>query len=201
MKIVKPSVELIWITQNPELEIEKAGRTCYKSEGRMTPESSGEFCKMMKDRGHHAMVEHAVASFKIITDRGISHEIARHRIASFAQESTRYCNYSADKFGGEIAVIELPGLDENQRSHWYMACEFAERRYFAMLKAGCSPQIARSVLPTCLKTEIVMTANFREWRHFITLRRAKAAHPQIREIAEYVLSVLKIHAPNVFYDL
>ena len=167
----------------------------------MTPESSGEFCKMMKDRGHHAMIEHAVASFRIITDRGVSHEIVRHRIASFAHESTRYCNYSADKFGGEIAVIELPGLDENQRSHWYMACEFAERCYLDMLKAGCSPQIARSVLPTCLKTEIVMTANFREWRHFITLRRAKAAHPQIRDIAEYVLSVLKIHAPNVFYGL
>ena len=201
MKIVKPSVELIWITQNPELEIEKAGRTCYKSEGRMTPESSGEFCKMMKDRGHHAMIEHAVASFRIITDRGVSHEIVRHRIASFAQESTRYCDYSSDKFGGEITVVEPPGLDEDAREIWQDACAKAELRYFGLLNNNCSPQIARSVLPTCLKTEIVMTANFREWRHFITLRRAKAAHPQIREIAEYVLSVLKIHAPNVFYDL
>ena len=206
MKIVKPSVELLWITPNPELEIEKAGRTCYKSEDRMTPESSGEFCKMMKDRGHHAMIEHAVASFRVITDRGISHEIARHRIASFAQESTRYCNYSADKFGGEITVILPPGPSDEDGyrawfGDWFASCRSAEKNYFAMLKAGCSPQIARSVLPTCLKTEIVMTANFREWRHFITLRRAKAAHPQIREIAEYVLSVLKIHAPNVFYDL
>ena len=201
MKIVPQSVELLWITPQSEKQIEVAGRTCYKSEDRITKDSAGEFCRRMVISGHHAMIEHASASFRIITDRGVSHEIVRHRIASFAQESTRYCNYSADKFGGEIDVIEIPGLDENQRSHWYMACEFAERRYFAMLKAGCSPQIARSVLPTCLKTEIVMTANFREWRHFITLRRAKAAHPQIREIAEYVLSVLKIHAPNVFYDL
>ena len=201
MKIVPQSVELLWITPAAEKQIEIAGRTCYKSEDRITEDSSGEFCSKMVDNGHHAMIEHASASFRITTDRGVSHETVRHRIASYAQTSTRYCNYSDSKFGGEIAVVEPPGLDENQRSHWYTACEFAERRYLDMLKAGCSPQIARSVLPTCLKTEIVMTTNFREWRHFITLRRAKAAHPQIREIAEYVLSVLKIHAPNVFYDL
>lgn len=201
MKIVPQSVELLWITPDAEKQIELAGRTCYKSEDRITEDSAGEFCRRMVGSGHHAMVEHASASFRIITDRGVSHEIVRHRLASFAQESTRYCNYSADKFGGEITVVEPPWLNENQRSHWYMACEFAERRYFTMLKAGYSPQIARSVLPTCLKTEIAMTTNFREWRHFITLRRAKAAHPQIREIAEYILSVLKIHAPNVFYDL
>ena len=203
MKIVKPSVELLWITQNPELEIEKAGRTCYKSEGRMTPESSGEFCKMMKDRGHHAMVEHAVASFKIITDRGISHEIARHRIASFAQESTRYCNYSADKFGGEITVILPPGPSDEDGyrawfGNWFASCRSAERNYFAMLKAGCSPQIARSVLPTCLKTEIVMTTNFRSWLNFIYLRSSMSAHPQIRPIAIEINNILADHAPSIF---
>ena len=201
MKIVPQSVELLWITPNAEKQIEVAGRTCYKSEDRITKDSAGEFCRRMVGSGHHAMIEHASASFRIITDRGVSHEIVRHRIASFAQESTRYCDYSSDKFGGEITVVEPPGLDEDAREIWQDACAKAELRYFGLLNNNCSPQIARSVLPTCLKTEIVMTANFREWRHFITLRRAKAAHPQIREIAEYVLSVLKIHAPNVFYDL
>ena len=201
MKTAKQSVELLWITPAAEKQIEIAGRTCYKSEDRITKDSHGPFCRKMVDSGHHAMIEHASASFRIITDRGVSHEIVRHRIASFAQESTRYINYGVDKFGGEIKVIEPPGLDTVQRGYWLLGCEYSERRYLGMLGCGCAPQIARSVLPTCLKTEIVMTANFREWRHFITLRRAKAAHPQIREIAEYVLSVLKIHAPNVFYDL
>ena len=203
MKILKQSVELLWITPDAEKQIEVAGRTCYKSEDKITKDSAGEFCRRMVNSGHHAMIEHASASFRIITDRGVSHEIVRHRIASYAQTSTRYCNYSDSKFGGEITVVEPLGLDENEIAYgeWVSACYRGETFYFAMLKAGCSPQIARSVLPTCLKTEIVMTANFREWRHFITLRRAKAAHPQIREIAEYVLSVLKIHAPNVFYDL
>ena len=164
----------------------------------MKPESSGEFCKKMKRLGHHAMIEHAVASFRIITDRGISHEIVRHRVASFAHESTRYCNYSADKFENQCSFIDPPGLDVNQRSHWYMACEFAERRYIDMLKAGCSPQIARSVLPTCLKTEIVMTANFRALLHFIKLRGSKAAHPQIRPIAHEINRILAEYAPSIF---
>ena len=198
MKIVKPSVELLWITPNPELEIEKAGRTCYKSEGRMTPESSGEFCKMMKDRGHHAMVEHAVASFKIITDRGITHEIVRHRIASFAQESTRYCNYFSDKFEYECSFIRPPGMNIEQEHLWLSSCEYAEDKYFEMINAGCSPQIARSVLPTCLKTEIVMTTNFRSWLNFIYLRSSMSAHPQIRPIAIEINNILADHAPSIF---
>ena len=169
----------------------------------MTPESSGEFCKMMKGRGHHAMIEHAVASFKIITDRGISHEIARHRIASFAQESTRYCNYSADKFGGEITVILPPGPSDEDGyrawfGDWFASCRSAEKNYFAMLKTGCSPQIARSVLPTCLKTEIVMTTNFRSWLNFIYLRSSMSAHPKIRPIAIEINNILADHAPSIF---
>ena len=198
MKIVKQSVELLWVTPVSEILIEQIGRTCYKSEDRIAKDSHGPFCRKMVDNSHHAMIEHASASFRIITDRGVSHEIVRHRIASFAQESTRYCNYSADKFEGEITAVEPPGLDENQRSHWYMACEFAERRYFDMLKAGCSPQIARSVLPTCLKTEIVMTTNFRSWLNFIYLRSSMSAHPQIRPIAIEINNILANHAPSIF---
>ena len=203
MKIVKPSVELLWITENPEFQIERAGRTCYKSEDRITPDSARLFAGKMREHGHHAMIEHAVASFRIITDRGISHEIVRHRVASFAQESTRYCNYSDDKFGGDITVILPPGPSDEDGyrawfGNWFASCRSAERNYFAMLKAGCSPQIARSVLPTCLKTELVMTANFREWLHFIALRGAKAAHPQIRPIAHEINRILAAHAPSIF---
>ena len=201
MKIVKPSVTLLWITPNPEVQIELASRTCYKSEDKITEHSAGDFVRKMRTLGHHAMIEHAVASFRIVTDRGITHEIVRHRLASYAQESTRFCNYSTDKFGNECSFIEPPDLTEDQKREWEQACLYAEAKYFGMLSAGCSPQIARSVLPSCLKTEIVMMANLREWRHFISIRSAKAAHPQIRYIAYEVWVVLMEHAPNIFEDI
>lgn len=201
MKIVKPSVELIWITPNPEHQIELAGRTCYKSEDKITADSAREFCRRMRKSGHHAMLEHACASFRIITDRGITHEIVRHRLASYAQESTRYCNYSKDKFGNECSFIEPPNMTLAQRNHWEASCMECEDGYNEMLSFGASPQIARSVLPNCLKTELVMTANLREFRHFITLRGSKAAHPQIRPIALAIWDILMNHAPSIFEDL
>lgn len=201
MKIINPSINLMWITPDPEIEIEKAGRTCYKSEDKITDFSAKNFVYGIRDLGHHAMLEHASASFRIITDRGISHEIVRHRLASYAQESTRYCNYSKDKFGKECSFILPPDLTTDQNALWTMACIRTEQIYFVMLKEGCTPQIARSVLPNCLKTEIIMTANFREWRHFIKLRTSKKAHPQIRPLAFQIRNVLFSYAPNVFGDL
>lgn len=201
MRIVKPSVELLWITPDPEKQIEIAGRTCYKSENKITPDSSGEFVSKMRKSGYHAMLEHASASFRIITDRGITHEIVGHRLASYAQESTRYCNYGKDKFGKECTFIEPPNLDTMSKALWEQLCGNAEFNYLELLERGISPQIARSVLPNCLKTEIVMTTNLREWRHFIKLRASKAAHPQIRPIAFDIWYELMKHAPNVFNDL
>lgn len=201
MKIVAPAVNLLWITEEPEKMIELSGRTCYKSEDRITDESAGKFVKMLTTSGHHAMIEHAAASFRIITDRGITHEIVRHRLASYAQESTRFCNYSKNKYNNECTFIQPPNLNYNQVIIWKEACTAAEAHYFSMLEAGCSPQIARSVLPNCLKTEIVMMANLREWRHFIKLRGSQYAHPQIRPIAYDVWLILIKFAPNVFGDL
>ncbi len=201
MKIIKPSVELLWITPDSELQIEAAGRTCYKSEDKITADSAFKFVEQMRKRGHHAMIEHAVASFRIVTDRGITHEIVRHRLASYAQESTRYCNYTGDKFGKECSFIEPPGLNSEQLGFWKSGCRAAEDSYFLLLEAGCSPQIARAVLPNCLKTEIVMMAHLREWRHFIKLRGARAAHPQIRPVARDILWHLMQHAPSIFNDL
>jgi thymidylate synthase (FAD) len=200
MKIVPQSVELLWITPDPYKHIEMSGRVCYKSEDKITEDSAVKFCNMIKQRGHESVVEHAVASFKIVCDRGVSHEIVRHRIASYSQESTRYCNYSKDKFGTEITVILPPGLADEPilYAFWEDAMKDAEGSYLQLISRGVSPQIARSVLPTCLKTEIVMTANFREWMHFIKLRTSPAAHPQIREIANQIRLVLEAHCPTIF---
>ncbi len=201
MEIVEQSVELLWITDKPEYQIELAGRTCYKSEDKMSDDSAKTFSRRIRDHGHHAILEHAAASFRIITDRGISHEIVRHRVASYAQESTRYCNYSSGKFNKQCTFIEPPDLTTIQREIWERSCLEAEKNYFDLLDNGCSAQMARSVLPNCLKTEIVMMANFREWRHFINLRGTKAAHPQVRPIAKKIWNILMEHGSSVFEDL
>ncbi len=198
MRIVEPSIEFLWMTPEPLQMIERAGRTCYKSEDRITEESALAFVKMLIDRGHEAMIEHASMSCRLITDRGVTHEIVRHRLFSYAQESTRYCNYK--KSG--IAVIKPPfGITQfevEQEDVWSDLCSRAEQAYFALLSDGASPQIARSVLPTCLKTEIVVTGNFREWRHFFALRTDSRAHPQMREIANMVLEEARSRVQVVF---
>ena len=178
MQIVKAGAVLEWITPNPLQVIEAAGRVCYKSEDQIKADSAAEFVEKIIGRGHEAVIEHASASFRIVTDRGITHEIVRHRLASYCQESTRYCNYAGERFGGEISVIMPPMLEVPSYAYsaWRRSCLAAEKAYFEMLELGCPPQIARSVLPTCLKTEIVMTANFREWRHFLRMRVANLSH-------------------------
>lgn len=201
MRIVEPSAELVWITPDALRVIEGAGRICYKSEDKISAGTAEQFVKQILARGHEAVIEHASASFRIVTDRGITHEIVRHRIASYCQESTRYCNYGKDKFGSEISVIRPPKMNGAQEAAWRTGCEAAEKQYFAMLEAGATPQIARSVLPTCLKTELVMTANFREWRHFLKLRLGAGAHPQVVEVAQLIRAALGEACPVVFSDL
>jgi thymidylate synthase (FAD) len=203
MKIVNQSVEILSRVDGADIlkTLELAGRTCYKSEDNITDDSANKFVAMLIDRGHEAMIEHYNITAKFVCDRGVSHEIVRHRIASYAQESTRYCNYSKEKFGNEITVIEPKGLTDEQRAHLYNACKAAELFYFLLLEDGCSAQIARSVLPTCLKTEIVVTMNLREWRHFFKLRTAKVAHPQMREVASMLLLQMKELIPVIFDDI
>lgn len=183
--------------------IERIGRTCYKSEDRITNESAAEFVSMLIARGHEAMIEHSSITVRIITDRGISHELVRHRIASYAQESTRYCNYSKEKFGGELTFIRPVywHRDEVQFGFWEMACKCSEQYYFTMVNNGATAQEARSVLPNSLKTEIVMTMNLREWRHFFKVRCDKAAHPQMRELATIMLRGFSRFLPPVFGDI
>lgn len=207
MKIIEPCV----ICNKEQLsngdlilkKIEECGRVCYKSEGRITNDSAEKFVATLIKRGHEAVLEHESITVKFIVDRGVSHELVRHRLASFCQESTRYCNYSKDDFGTEITVIKPCFLEEGTGAWWYWknGCEKAEKAYFNLLKWGCTPEEARSVLPNSLKTEVVMTANLREWRHFFKLRTADAAHPQMKEVARPLLDHLKKRIPVIFDDI
>jgi len=186
--------------------IERAGRTCYKSEDKITPESAAAFVKSIVKRGHEAMLEHATMTVKFIVDRGVSHELVRHRLASFAQESTRYCNYSGAKFDGEITFIKPFFFEEGTEEFevWKNACQTAEDAYLAMLQMNRTPQEARSVLPNSLKTEVIMTANMREWRHFLKLRAAGttgAPHPQMAEVAVPLLKEIQNYMPELFGDI
>lgn len=205
MKIISPSIEIMTpVDGNAILKhIERCGRVCYKSEGLASDTSAAGFISRIIKRGHEAVLEHFNITIKFICDRGVSHEIVRHRLASYCQESTRYCNYSKDGFGGEITVIRPCFLEEGMKSwqYWEDACATAERCYFDMLNYGCTPQEARAVLPNSLKTEVVMTANLREWRHFFRLRCSTAAHPQMREVATQALKAMQELVPVVFDDL
>jgi thymidylate synthase (FAD) len=198
MKIVPQSAALVWITPDAARMIERIARVCYKSEDQIGPGTAARMIGMLMERGHMAMLEHASASIHFVTDRGVSHEIVRHRIASYAQESTRYCNYGKEKFGAEITVIEPPDLTDVETHCWRDMVKHSEDAYKEMIESGVKPQIARSVLPTCLKTEIVMTANFREWLHFFTLRCAPAAHPQMRELAAMAHEIMCAECPEIY---
>ena len=205
MKIINASYHIETRIDGAEIlkHIEKAGRTCYKSEDRITEESAENFVRKLIERGHESVLEHESITVRFVCDRGISHEIVRHRLASYSQESTRYCNYSGDRFGSGLTVIKPYFLKEKTGAYtsWITAMFVAEKEYFAMLNWGCTPQEARSVLPNSIKTEIVMTANLREWRHFLKLRTAKAAHPQMRELTVPVLHELQERIPVVFDDI
>lgn len=204
MKIVKSGYEIITPIDGDTIlnRIETVARTCYKSEAKQGSDTK-QFVRALISRGHEAMLEHCSFSVKFIVDRGISHELVRHRVASFAQESTRYCNYSQDKFGNEITVI-APPLRGEAFAMWKQACELIEKAYFLLLDLGYKPEIARSVLPNSLKTEIVMTANLREWRHFFKLRASGVTgkpHPQMLEVTLPLLIELKKKIPVIFDDI
>ena len=206
MLLVKPSHKIMFIQPNLLELIELAGRTCYKSENKITEDSAKKFVKMVVKCGHHSVIEHANITVRFICDRGVTHELVRHRLASYSQESTRYCNYK-----GGVTFVIPPWIDikageykhgyhsytNDANTSWYGAMRDAEWRYLNLLKEGWSPQQARSVLPNSLKTEIVMTANVREWMHILRLRTSKAAHPQMRELMRPLLNELKEKIPTI----
>ena len=211
MKIVKAKAEILFLDDQRAIDeiyarIETAGRTCYKSENHITPESSRKFAAMVVRNHHEAMLEHASVMVRFTVDRGVSHEIVRHRLASFAQESTRYCNYSKDKFDNEITFIKPCFWDYEDPLYKKLVTVLSasEVTYMHMVNNGATPQEARSVLPNSLKTEVVMTANIREWRHFFRLRAACETgmpHPQMLEVAVPLFQEMSTKMPELFSDI
>ena len=211
MILIKPSHKILFISPKPLETIEAAGRTCYKSEDKITEGSVEKFVRMIIKRGHHSVIEHAYMSVRFICDRGVTHEIVRHRLAAYSQESTRYCNYK-----GGVTFIIPPWVDIEEGDYigatkprtlieagakWFYCVNRAEIDYKDLLNFGWSPQQARSVLPNSLKTEIVMTANLREWMHVFKLRTSKTAHPQMRELMRPLLKEVKTLVPIIFDDI
>lgn len=205
MKIIAPSFYFLEPIDPKAImaKIERAGRTCYKSEDRIADGTAERFIASIVKRGHESVLEHASISVRIICDRGVSHEIVRHRVASYSQESTRYCNYADGKFGGELTFIKPCYWDEGSEMYdiWKYAMRALEQTYQFMVARKVKPEEARSILPNSLKTELVMTANIREWRHFFKLRTAPAAHPQMRELACMMLEDFKRELPVIFGDI
>ena len=205
MNVIPPSFELLDRVDGTALlqKIELAGRVCYKSEAKITPDSAAGFVRRILENGHESVLEHEKLTARIVCDRGVSHEIVRHRIASYSQESTRYCNYSKEKFQGELTFIRpfFWESDPEKFGVWKRAMESAERAYLALMDLGATAQEARSVLPNSLKTELVVTMDLREWRHFFRLRTSAAAHPQMRELTLPLLAAFREAVPVVFDGL
>jgi thymidylate synthase (FAD) len=234
MRLIKPYYKIETEINGEEIlkQIEKAGRTCYKSEDKITQDSAKKLVAAIIKRGHESVLEHVSISVRFICDRGVSHEIVRHRIASFSQESTRYCNYGnqdnitfimpcwlsfeegiykhkvmfmSDK---EWDVVDhndktMDYYDDNSQEEklWLLSLLKSEKTYIELIDKGWKPEQARSVLPNSLKTEIVVTANLREWRKIFQLRTASAAHPQMRELMIPLFLELKEKIPIIFNDI
>jgi thymidylate synthase (FAD) len=197
MRVIQQSWAWVYKPLNCLEIIEEAGRTCYKSEDRIDAGSSEKFARMLLRHGHGSVIEHGVASVRFITNRGVTHELVRHRIASFSQESTRYVRYD-----GQMEFIQpiwWESWSETEKKAWENAMQTAEKTYQLLLKSGSRPEQAREVLPNSLKTEIVMTANLREWIHVFNLRCSKASHPQIRALMLACKQGFKEAIP-VFFD-
>ena len=197
MKIIEPSATLVDGIDPKEIlkKIELCGRVCYQSLPR--EDSAENFVRMLIKRGHESVLEHVNLTFRIVCDRGVSHELVRHRIASYSQESTRYVKYNS------LKVVAPFDIDEDNPAHatWLRVMKTIENAYAFMIANGIRPEIARSILPNGLKSELCMTANLREWRHILKLRTDKAAHPQMRQIANQILDTFKKFLPVIVEDI
>jgi len=201
MLVVSASATIEDATPDAIRRLERVGRTCYKSESKIGGSSAAEFCTMLLKRGHLSVFDHASASVRFVVDRGISHEIVRHRIGvGYSQESTRYCNYSKN---GIVTFVCPPfwGEGSGELSAWRGCMESAESAYLRLVRGGAKPEEARSVLPSSVKTELVATGTFTYWRHFFKLRTHKTAHPQMRQVAVPLLAEFKHRWAPVFEDL
>lgn len=205
MKVIDPCFSFMHLPDGEFIlgHLELAARTCYKSEDKTSPDSARKLLSRIVRLGHDSVLEHISVTVRIVCDRGVTHELVRHRLCSFSQESTRYANYAQDKFGSEITVIRpyFWAKDDACYALWLGAMQACEAAYLRLVDAGATAQEARSVLPNSLKTEIVTTANIREWRHIFKLRCDKAAHPQMRQVMLPLLGAFQERVPLLFDDL
>jgi len=225
MKLIKPSYTILTPLDGNDIlkRIEVAGRICYLSDDKIvdknllsTEDSAKKFVKAILTRGHESVIEHVNISVKFIVDRGFLAELTRHRLCSYSVESTRYCNYKGGVTfiippwldlcpGDYTGLLDLTDLqyfdDTNPKDIWFLSMLKAEKDYIQLLNKGWTPQQARGVLPNALKTEIVATANLREWRHILKLRCSPAAHPQMQEIMKVLLKDLQYQIPIIFDDI
>ena len=203
MKIDKAHVELVSNTDYDEmLKVnELAIRNCYRSGDKIAYGSAEKIVRAIIKSGHEAMIEFASATFSVRTDRAIANQIVRHRLANYAQESTRYCNYSQDRFGASVHFIEPMGMDDRSFNEWFKACEEAEAHYFSLISKGCKAEQARSVLPLCTATTLYMNMNMREIRHFLSLRLDSHAQIDVQDIAKQMLKLIHDFYPVYVEDL
>ncbi len=207
MRIVEQSAEIFNITEDSEKTLEEIARISHSSEHKMDCDCIHGFCDScvkrrrkflshLKNMGHDSIFEHASATFKIVTDRGVSHELVRHRMASYTQASTRYIKYDQG-----FDVIKPIGMSLLEEGVWIRSIENVEKAYSWDIEDGVPLDRSRDILPVCIATRLFMTANFREWRHILKLRLAKGSHPKMRELAKLILQLLRLNCPVYFEDL
>lgn len=204
MRLIDPLVEVekyngLQIMKN----IERACRTCYRSEGSITDESYKNLIRNCINRGHESVLEHEKITVRITGDIGTYKDLTRHRIASFSIESTRYCNYGKDKFDNQIKFIKPCHINEGTEEYkiWHNCMEDIEEAYLNMAKLGCIPDQMRMILPHSTASQYTMTANIREWRHILDLRTKVMTHPSIRQILIPLLLKFKSDMPELFNDI
>lgn len=207
MKTVNPSYEIITPLDRDLFNstIENAARICYKSEDKISQGSAQKLIMTLIRNGHEAMLEHAPnIAVKFRANRGFTHEIVRMRLASFAQESTRYVNYSKGQYGSEITICKpdyIKNLSPIQKNTFFTAWQAVENAYLQLIKDGVKPQIARDILPIGVKADIVVTCNVRQWRHILRLRTEDVAHPIMHEIMRPLLAEFQRDLPELFTDI
>lgn len=204
MRITKPGYTLLSFPSKEDMQrLERIGRVCWKSEGRITEDSYAPFIEKIVRRGHESVIEHLSATVAFTIDRGVSHELCRHRLLAISQESTRYCDYG----GGDVQFISPPFWNGAEIRSWLCMCVWlgsmraSEVAYKLLRRLGATPEKSRSVLPNSLKTEVIVTANLREWRHIFSLRTSKAAHPQMRQVMTPLLADFTQRCPFLFGDI
>lgn len=204
MKIVEPWIQVENFDGKQIMKnLEKACRTCYRSEGLITEDSYSRLLKNCINRGHESILEHEKITIRMYVDIGVYKDLTRHRHASFSIESTRYCNYGKDKFDNEIKFIKPCNIEENTNEYieWYGCLQQIEESYLKMTELGCTPDQMRMILPHSTAAEVTMTANIREWKHILNLRCAKMTHPAIRQVLIPLLLKFKKEMPEIFEEI